>query len=75
MNFLLDLKRLTISGSELYNNNKFNIRFLSEICGLIAFKVALYKKLLKIYIDINGDKSASYQSLLMLFLIIDFSCI
>ena len=72
LNFLLDLKRLIVSENELYNNNKSNIEFLSGICGLIVFKVASYKRLLKIYIDINDNKPIPHQPLLILFLITDF---
>ena len=75
MNFLLDLKRLIVSGSELYNNNKSNIGFLLGVCSLITFKVILYKRLLKIRIDINSNKPAPHQPLLILFLVTDFSYI
>ena len=72
---LLDLKRLIVSGNKLCNNNKSNTKFLLEIYSLIVFKVASYKKFLKIYIDINGDKSAPHQPFLILFLITDFFCV
>ena len=75
LNFLLDLKRLIISGDKLCSNDKFNIKFLLEVCGLIVFKVILYERLLRICIDINGNKPTFHQSLLMLFLVIDFSCV
>ena len=58
MNFLLDLKRLIVFGGELCNNDKSNIGFLLRVCDLIVFKVVLYERLLKIYIDINSDKPA-----------------
>ena len=73
LNFLLDLKRLIIFGGELYNNNKSNIRFLLRVYGLITFKVVLYGRNIKIYIDINNNKYTPNQPLLILFLIIDFS--
>ena len=41
---------------------------------MIIFKIILYKRLLRIHIDINNNKPTPYQSLLILFLIIDFSC-
>ena len=73
LNFLLNLKRSIISENELYNNDKSNVGFSLEIRGLIIFKITLYKRLLKIYIDINSNKPVSHQPLLILFLIIDFS--
>ena len=75
LNFLLDLKRLIIFKDELYNNDKSNVGFLLGVYGLITFKVALYRRLLRIYIDINSDKPASHQPFLMLFLMTDFSYI
>ena len=73
MNFLLDLKRLIVSENELYSNDKSNIGFLLGVCSLIVFKVVSCGRLLRIYIDINGNKSAPCQSFLMLFLVTDFS--
>ena len=73
LNFLLNLKRLIIFKNKLYSNNKSNIKFLSEIYGLIIFKVILYKRLLRIRININSNKPAFYQLFLILFLMTDFS--
>ena len=56
----MDLKRLTIFRDKLCNNDKSNIKFLLEICGLIAFKIVSYGRFLKIYININSDKSVFY---------------
>ena len=75
MNFLLDLKRLIVSGDELCSNNKSNIGFLLKIYNLIIFKIVLYGRLLKICIGVNSDKPAPHQLFLILFLIIDFSCV
>ena len=64
---------MTVSEDELYSNDKFNIGFLLEIRGLIIFKVVSCERLLRICIDINGDKPAPCQPFLMLFLMTDFS--
>ena len=51
---------MIVSGGELCSNNKSNIGFLLEIHNLIAFKVALYEKLLRICIGVNGNKPAPH---------------
>ena len=64
---------MIISGNKLYNNNKSNIRFSLKVYNLITFKVILCRRFLKIYININNNKSVLCQPLLILFLMTDFS--
>ena len=60
LNFLLDFKSIIVSKGELCNNNKFKVKFLLSICGLITVKITLYRRVYKIYIDIKSNKPVFY---------------